>query len=87
MTFIKAWKNISQLKKIQVNKVRSSKKDSIWLYFSRRPILLFEFLTKRGQLRGQKEISLIFLQNKKRPDPCYTRDQDVFSITDYSATG
>ncbi len=55
--------------------------------FFRRPILLLEFLTKRGQLRNQKEISLIFSQNKKRPDPCYTRDQDVFSITDYSATG
>lgn len=46
-----------------------------------------EFLTKRGQLRNQKEISLIFSQNKKRPDPYYTRDQDIFSITDYSATG
>lgn len=52
-------------------------------YVFRRPILLLEFLAK---LR-QKEISLIFPQNKKRPDPCYTRDQDVFSITDYSATG
>ena len=56
-------------------------------YVFRRPILLLEFLTKRGQLRNQKEISLIFSQNKKRPDPCYTRDQDVFCITDYSATG
>ncbi len=52
-------------------------------YVFRRPILLLEFLTK---LR-QKEISLSFPQNKKRPDSCYTRDQDVFCITDYSATG
>lgn len=56
-------------------------------YVFRRPILLLEFLAKRGQFHDQKEFNSVFPQNKKRPDPCYTRDQDVFSITDYSATG